>query len=216
MTISRVGFASANGTSLTLPTHQAGDLIMVAAFRDGYTAGGLTAPNGWNFVTNRTAGQFNLILAFRSAATASEVSGTWTGATQIIAVVYRHSTDVLCIANQSVASAVSSTISYVAFTTASTVTDRWAVGVVGCILNTQAIESSPTGMANVTSVAGASTGELAWHDSDANIAWTTTRTVSIATSTQHGEIVAEIVSTGIAKASGGGFRSVNIRGGAEQ
>lgn len=37
MTISVVGTAVANATSLTLPTHQAGDLIVLAVYRNNAT-----------------------------------------------------------------------------------------------------------------------------------------------------------------------------------
>ena len=220
MTISRVGFASANGTSLTLPTHQAGDFIAISAFRDGYTAGSLSVPSGWLMLDYRAAGQFQLATAYQIANGSAEVSGTWTGATQIIAVVYRHATHILAAANRTVANAGSATISYTAMSGGasgvSSVTDKWAIGVAGVILNSTDAETAPTGMTNVTSIAGASTGELVWHDSNANISWSTNRTVTINTSTQHGEIVFEVVQTNLLKSSGGGFRAVNIRGGADQ
>ena len=205
MTISRVGTAAANATSVALPAHQAGDLIIVAAWRDGYTATPLAAAAGWPLITLRSAGQFTFAIAAKIATSAAEVSGTWTGATQIIAAVYRHSANHLVVGQVTGANAGSSTINYPGFAQASAVTDRWAVAFAGAILNTTDIETAPTGLANVTSIAGASAGELVLHDSGANIAWTTNRTVTINTSTQHGENVFEVVDSGVPKAAVGGM-----------
>lgn len=213
MTVSRVGTAAANATSVTLPAHQVGDLIIVAAWRDGYTATPLAAAAGWSLITLRFAGQFTMAIAAKIATSSAELSGTWLGATQIIAAVYRHSTNYLAIGQVQSANAGSSTINYGGFSQASNITDRWAVAFAGTILNTTDIETAPTGLTNITSIAGSSTGELVLHDSGANIAWTTNRTVTINTNTQHGENVFEVVDSGVSKTATGMLIHPGMSGG---
>jgi surface protein len=79
----------ANGTtSATLPTHQAGDLILAFAFRDGSTTQA-TQPAGWSAITSATTTLAAARFSYKIAASGSETTGTWTNATTVIFLVYR-------------------------------------------------------------------------------------------------------------------------------
>ena len=82
-----VGAAQASGTTITLPAHQAGDIIVMWATSVINT---ITQPSGWTG-TAVAGGQSvgSGILAYKIAASSSEVSGTWTNAKALMVAVYR-------------------------------------------------------------------------------------------------------------------------------
>jgi surface protein len=78
-------------TSATLPAHQAGDLILGFAFRDGSNTLP-TQPTGWTQIDTRSLTIFNPSSArvgYKVAASSSETTGTWTNASTVIFLVYR-------------------------------------------------------------------------------------------------------------------------------
>jgi hypothetical protein len=87
--ITRQGSASSAGTSVALPTHATGDMIVITAFDSaggtnpslpaGYTVIGSGIPGG--VIASKTG--------YKIAASNAEVSGTWTGATSVHATVFR-------------------------------------------------------------------------------------------------------------------------------
>lgn len=99
--ITVAGAASAASTTVTLPAHQPGDLILIAAQRAGTTiptkpsASG-TVPNWTDITPGLTAGTTGSAVAGRWAwtiATASNhTSGTWTSATSMAVLVVRSPT----------------------------------------------------------------------------------------------------------------------------
>jgi hypothetical protein len=88
--IQRMGAAAGDGTSIALPTHQARDVLIIFA----YNAAAATAPSlpaGWSNVRSQTYPTQNIAQRTGAfyATSSAEVSGTWTNATGLIAVVYR-------------------------------------------------------------------------------------------------------------------------------
>lgn len=82
-----VGAAQASGTTITLPAHQAGDIIVMWAVSGGDT---ITRPSGWtgtSAVGGTKPGRG--VLAYKIAASSSEVSGTWSSAKALMVAVYR-------------------------------------------------------------------------------------------------------------------------------
>lgn len=88
--ISRIGSGSAEATTITIPgTYQAGDIIIIFAFRDGSTTNA-SVPAGWNTLTITTDGtSCSSSAGWKIAASGAETSGTWTNATGLICHVYR-------------------------------------------------------------------------------------------------------------------------------
>lgn len=75
-------------TSATLPAHQAGDLILAFAFRDGSTSQA-TMPSGWTTIATRTTTSAAARTAYKVATSGSETTGTWTNASTVVFLVYR-------------------------------------------------------------------------------------------------------------------------------
>lgn len=94
--ITLVGTATGT-TSATIPTHQAGDIIIAFAFRDG-SATVPTIPTGWvGLIREQVSTTAACVAAVKVAASASETSGTWTNATSLIVAVFRASSGAICI-----------------------------------------------------------------------------------------------------------------------
>jgi len=87
MSIIRVRQATANATTITIPSHQAGDLILISASRANNTAP--TLPSGWTNIQAGGANTLSLRTGFLIATGSSETSGTWTNAARLICVVFR-------------------------------------------------------------------------------------------------------------------------------
>lgn len=110
--------AAAGTTSATLPTHQAGDLILAFAFRDGL-AFAPPLPSGWTNIANAGANSTGARLAYKVAQSSSETSDTWTNATRVIFLVYRNAEigGITLASLRSTATDISTTVSYNAVST---------------------------------------------------------------------------------------------------
>lgn len=167
MAISRIGSASAQATSLTVPVHAIDDLILIAAFRDGSTTPP-TLPVGYNDIQNGGDTASSMRLGWRRANATNDSSGTWTNATEIIAVVYRG--DVLAdpIGDSNVFGGSGTTVTYPGLTMQVTDGTSWVVGIGGHQSTNTTIETAPTNMSLVKDQAGA-TAEEAWHDTNTGV-----------------------------------------------
>lgn len=76
-------------TTATIPTHQAGDLLVAFAYRDGNTTAP-TLPSGWTNIDNSGANTNSGRLAYRVATASNTTSGTWTNATSLIICAFRN------------------------------------------------------------------------------------------------------------------------------
>lgn len=179
MAISFVGAASAAATSLTLPTHQAGDLLLLWAYRNGSTTAP-TLPSGWISINTSGNNNNSSRLAYRIATGAGTASGTWTDATHISATVYRAGTGNINIGADATTGGNGSTLTYSALTLQDTSGSSWVAGFGGHRQATN-VETAPTGMTNRTSTATTG-GESAAHDTDGGVASWSSQTVSVSPS----------------------------------
>lgn len=83
-----VAVATANGTTLTMPTHQANDVLIACAYQWGSNTD-ITVPAGWTAVANVDGSFHNFRVAYKIAASGAESSGTWTGANELVIASYR-------------------------------------------------------------------------------------------------------------------------------
>jgi hypothetical protein len=189
MAITRIGSATGT-TSCTLPTHQAGDLIIIFAYRDGNTTAPSLPAGYWN-ITNNGANTNSMRVGYRIAPSAGTSSGTWTNATSVIGVVYRGAT-IGCFA---VNGAASTTVTYSAVTPA--YTNSWFVGGAGHRSVNTNVQNAPSGMTNVNSVLDAK-DELAVHDTNGTASsWSSTNVSVGGTSSGWRSCVVELIdSTG--------------------
>lgn len=94
MTISTTGHTGAAANTVTLPPHQAGDLIVISARRSGsdtppsIPAAGGTVPL-WENVLDGGASNLALRTCVALATASDHTSGTWTNAAHLLATVYR-------------------------------------------------------------------------------------------------------------------------------
>ncbi len=220
MTISYVGATSAEATSVTLPSHQAGDLIVMWALRYG-SAAGPTIPAGWNYryLSQRAGGLATLSVAIscKTATSSAETSGTWTNATHLLAAVYRDDTDYLTLGCPTYRRGTVTTLAYNpksggtifnsegSLGTAMSVSSGWVLGLILTHLNTAGIDTPPSGMTHRHMLTGATQGRLALADTDAAVSSFTSASVTVAATTEYISNVVEIVDTGVPKTSAGGL-----------
>lgn len=117
MTISIVGSATNLGSTITMPTHAAGDLLVLFAYNDGASTA-VTLPTGWVERYGVAVGGAGYIrIGYKYAASAAETSGTWTNADHIFAISMRGSSNTLLFPNfVSTNTGTSATINYAAQT----------------------------------------------------------------------------------------------------
>jgi len=93
--VSVQGQATAASTTVTLPTHQVGDLIIIVARRASNTAATIPSTSGtvpaWTTVYNATgANTLSHVVAYTIATASNHTSGTWTNANHLVALVLRN------------------------------------------------------------------------------------------------------------------------------
>jgi hypothetical protein len=176
MAIEFIGASGVSATSMTLPTHQSGDIVVMFAYRNGNnTAPAL--PATWSGI-GATGGNTNSSrLAYKFVTSGNTPSNTWTNATQLIAHVYRGCAGVGGFAGSSQSN--SSTITYPTLTMENGNGRSIVVGFAGHRTATN-VELAPAGMANRAS---AGTGpEAAGHDTETGVtSWSATNVTVNAT-----------------------------------
>lgn len=218
MTIALQGSDTANSTTITMPSHAAGDLLLFFAYRDN-SATLPTIPSGWVTRVGLTQSTGSLAIAYKYAQTTSETSGTWTNATQIFASVWRGDPNTLIFPNFiSTASGISTTINYPAQTAATYQTGASDQALVGWVANRNSANTlaSPGAMSLAQSATDGSTWQtrLDYQLSRTTI-WASTN-VSVVNSAAWRTYVLSLVESPVYGASSGSVRQVNIRGGADQ
>jgi hypothetical protein len=227
MTIAFQAANSAQATSVAIPTHQAGDLLLILTGNNsGFPP---TIPSGWNATicsNDQVSPSKTLFVGWKIATSASETSGTWTGSHLIMAAVYRDSTNYHALGGSNRANTRNTTsVVYINISANSAVNtptklQNAAAVVFGAIYiseNTGVGSAAPSGMTNRAVYAGASTGYLALHDTGSTVSSWSNTTVTAASNVNTVQITVEMMDTGVAKTSGGGgYRPVNVRGGADQ
>jgi len=176
MAISYVGQGANAGTTVTIPSHQIGDLIFIFAYRSDSsippgtpTAGG-TVPT-WTLITSAGGSTNSSNLRYAVATATNTTSGTWTNATEIICLVYR---GVKRPGDFATRVATDNTIGYPALTLDRTNNTSWVVGF-GASRSATDVEQAPTGMTN-----RASTGtEAAGHDTNGTVSSWSLQTVTV-------------------------------------
>ena len=206
MTISYISAASAASDSVTLGTHAAGDTILISAYNDGATTVP-SLPSGWIGFITQSGSLTGWRVGYKVAQTSSETSGTWTNADGVIAVVYRPTTgSVLIPAAISSNLGTSTTINYPAVAAANdrTNADQWFLGWAIQRVDTNALETAPSGMTNRTGLVG--TGwEMACHDTNANAASWASTNVTVTTSAFYRSLVFQLFEQSFYSAGAGGM-----------
>lgn len=175
--------STTTGTNVTsvssMPSHQAGDVLIGCAFRDGNN-NAPTVPAGWTPIENGVGANSNgMCTAWKRATSGAETSGTWTSATSLNIHVYRN---VSGIGGHAANGGSGLTVNYPALTMTDTSGRSWVVSFGGHRSSDTTIEGAPTGQTNVTDNQD-STDELAGHDTNAGVSsWGATDKVVTGTS----------------------------------
>lgn len=163
-----------------MPSHQAGDLLVAFAFRDGSTTAP-TIPSGWELVSAAGANTCWGGLYYKVATSGAETSGTWTSASLLSVVSYRPATGkALGIGSFTSTSGASTSVSYGALAMAVSAGSSWVAGVSGHRSVNTTLETAPTGMTNVAAASAVNaTAEIAWHDTNGTASSWSTQSVSV-------------------------------------
>lgn len=192
--LTRTGQASAAATSVAIPTHAVGDLILVFATRDGNTAvpskpsAGGTVPAWVDIQSGAGANTCSARLAYFVATATNHTTGTWSNATGIAVMVYRGQDATTPIGASAEGGASSNSISYPAITMAVTDGSSWVVGFSGHRSATNQGTNAPSGMGVRTSVAA----ELAACDTGGGVSSWSEQTASVNASSGWRAITVEI------------------------
>lgn len=174
MAISYIG-GQVGVNTLTIPSHQAGDLIIGFGYRDGNNTAP-TLPSGWTIIGSASGGNQNSsVLAYKIANGSAETFGTWTNATSVLCHVYRGAAGV---GGQNSAGAQSSIVTYPALTMQVTDGSSWVAAFAGHRSVNTNLQVPPSGMVLRTPVLDA-TDEAAGFDTDGGVSSWSSTTVSI-------------------------------------
>ena len=171
MAISRVSSASTQATTITIPSHQAGDLIFISAGRNNTTAA--TVPSGWVQAGSSGASGVSVTGGWKLAKSSSETSGTWINASVLFCKVYRADTGILAFSLASNgANATGTSVSFPALTNGLVYRDgsldNWYIGIAMQLNSANSLETPPSGMANVAVESSSGAWKAVLHDTNAS------------------------------------------------
>ena len=189
MTVSFVGAQGNAGTTVTIPTHQVGDLILIFAYRDASNtapstpAAGGTVPT-WTLIGSDGANTNSTNFRYAVATATNTTSGTWTNATDLICLVYRGAR---VGASAGTGANNTTTINYPALTLQRTDNSSWVVGVAGHKTATD-VDLAPGTMVNRASAGSESAG----HDTNATVTTWASTNVTVNASSAYRSWVVEL------------------------
>ncbi len=173
MAISYVSSGTGTNSIASMPSHQAGDLLIFFAYRDGSTTNP-TLPAGFTSITAPDGTSSSTTVGYKIAASGSETSGTWTNATSLICHVYRSSSGSVFPGAVATNTGSSTTVNYPALTLNNTGGSSWVLGFAGCNQSNMSLETAPSLMTNRSTVSDA-TDEAAGADTNGGVtSWSST------------------------------------------
>ena len=179
--ISLIGTNTASATTVTIPAHQAGDLIIIFAVHGGAT----TIPTlgtGFTSILTKSGTSIGSRLGYRWATSTSDTSGTWTNANIIDCHVYRASSgNVMGIGSSKSSSSTSLTVNFPALTLSDGYSgNTWVAGFVGVNNATQVCTVAPLSMINESTLVG--TYSIAGFDTNGGVTnWPSTNATDTGT-----------------------------------
>lgn len=190
---------SAGGTTTaTMPSHQAGDLIIAMGFRDGSTtAPALPSGENWTNVINGGANACSQRVAYKIAASSSEAVGTFANANAVIVAVYRPgSGETLSVGASAQAGANSATLTWPGLTLTDSDGSSWVIGFAGARDPAATIETPFTGMSNRLDYINPTICEAVIHDTTAGVTSWLTGSQNTSGGSSHRAVAVEMVVTG--------------------
>ena len=145
MAISYIGSESTVGTSVAIPTHQAGDLLLFNSFRDGSNSTP-TKPGDITQLDTNTTNSAGALSGYKIAASSGETSGTWSNATEVSVMVFRDVDQTTPVGDHVDATGSSTTISFPALTMTVGDGTSWVAGMAYHRSTNCDLSVNPTGM----------------------------------------------------------------------
>ena len=173
-----VAQATANGTTASIPAHNVGDLLLVFAYKSGNNTPP-TVPSGWITINASGAANNSSSLAYRIA-TGSDSGSGFTGANEIVTLVYRGVSAVSPIGANGFQHANGTTVTYPALSLSVTDGSSWVVGSAGVADKNTTIEVAPAGMTARANIVGGS-AEASGFDTNGGVSSWTAKNVVIDT-----------------------------------
>ena len=179
-TITYIAQATSNTTSVTLPAHNVGDLLVMFAYRSSSNAVP-TVPAGWTTINASGSANNSSALAYRIATGADTATG-WSNATQLVVQVYRGVSTISPIGNAGTPQfANGKIVTYPAITLSVTDGTSWVIGSAGAANNSSNVQNPPTGMVMRANIIGTS-AEAAGFDTNGGVSSWGAQTVTISAS----------------------------------
>lgn len=216
MAVDFVGAAGSLTNTVSLPTHQRGDCIVIAALRTNNLTASL--PSGWISLVSAGASGLSMRLGFRIAQSDSETSGTWTNATGLSCIVLRPTSGTIAVPTTAQTAATSTSVSYgvlAGVAAADNWIDQSFVMFGSTLLDTNAIETPPTGTTFLDKQSQTGLAFASFRLTTNAFGNWNTQTVTLSSAVWRTGVV-RIAEYPFPAFGGGGFRPVNIRGGADQ
>lgn len=178
MAITRISSQiAADAATLSMPSHAANDLLVAIIYRHDSTTAP-TAVAGWKLRNSTNANSNYLAIYTKIATSGAETFGTWTNATDVAVAVYRSGSGkyALSSGSNSAGGSATTTINYAAIGANNLGTkDSFILGAVGIRTTGSNADTAPSGMTQFANASGATAGELAVHDTAAEVAsWSST------------------------------------------
>jgi hypothetical protein len=182
MALSRVSHAIALGDTLSMPSHQFGDLIIGVAYNSLATGTGSfpSTPSGqnWRIVSRAptsTSSDRTLLILEKTALSSSESFGIATNATHVGIIVYRNTTN---FPTSSEGSRVTRNNSgnTIRYGTVNTLAGNWYYAIGGTSTENPEALSAPDGMTTIAYISG-SGGTLLMHDTNGIVPITVTSNI---------------------------------------
>lgn len=160
-----IGKNEAEDDEIAIPTHQAGDLIVMFAARDGNNTAP-TVPGGWTNVGVNAGTNCAVVVASKVASSGSEVSGTWANANKLICHVYRNADHITRHAGNTSGGLPGSTINFPSISAMEEAGVSWGLRFAYISVTDGSMETPPSGFVNRSLETGSSVGEIAGHDTN--------------------------------------------------
>ena len=209
MAISRISSATAQATTITIPSHQAGDLIFIYAGRNNTTPA--TVPAGWVQAGASGASGVSGAAGWKIAQSSSETSGTWTNASVLHCAVYRGDNLLALSTAAGGANATTTSVNFLTVTNGLVYRaggeDNWYIGAAMQLNSANSLETPPSGMTNVSVESSSGVWKSVLHDTNGSQLsnWVTAAT-TVATAASSSTRVYQLFEfDGPAFSSGGGI-----------
>jgi hypothetical protein len=155
-----------NASGGTITAIQAGDVVLVYAFRSGSNSTP-TLPAGWTSLNTVVTNSAGSLCAYQIATGTSLVTGTFTNATNCVFEVYRGVDQTTTIGDHKVSTGTGTAVTYPALTMVNSSGSSWVAGLGGHRSTNTTIDTAPTGMTNRDSQI--TTGEVGVHDTNGGV-----------------------------------------------